>query len=103
MSLTRLSSPGSPRQIGEVVKRLLRIWNDTSADHDSVVEDWVRIFLDVPLASVFAAYEEFLRSGREFAPKPGQVLERAKQHAEVIERKRLEVEAGLSNAKRGAA
>ncbi|RIJ15976.1 hypothetical protein D1227_06305 [Henriciella mobilis] len=77
--------------------RLLRIWSDTSASDKSVVQDWIRLFLDVPLASLFAAYEHFLRSDREFAPKPGQVLAKATTHAELIEMKRLAVEAALGN------
>lgn len=82
------------------MKRILNNWNDLTGTADSVIQDWVRLFIDVPLASLWAAYEHFLRSDREFAPKPGQVLAKATTHAELIEMKRLAVEAALGNGAR---
>ena len=101
--LSQLSSPGELEQIADIVKRIRNLWPNTSGGNVSVAQDWLRVFIDVPLASLFAAYEHFLRSDREFAPTPGQVLVKANEHAAFVERKRLEVEAGLANAKRGAA
>ena len=99
--LSQLSSPGELEQIADIVKRVRNLWPNTSGGNISVAQDWIRVFMDVPLSSLFAAYEYFLRSDREFAPTPGQVLAKANEHTQFVERKRLEVEAGIANAKRG--
>jgi hypothetical protein len=57
----------------------------------SVAEDWVRKLLELPLASVWEAYDKLIEQPGQFAPSLGDFLQRVKAHTETLRRLRLEL------------
>lgn len=88
-TLNPLTLPGEPMQIATIIERLLAVYPSKGDLADSVVEDWVRVLSDQPLASVWEAYERHIRRPGQWAPSIGDFLQTVKSHAASVARVRL--------------
>jgi hypothetical protein len=68
----------------EIVRRLLALFPvPREGMADSVPEDWVRVLMGQPLASVWACYEAAIRRRGRYAPSLGDFFQDVQSHASV--------------------
>ena len=75
--------PGQPAEVIDLVQRILAHSHKKTVP-DSLVEDWVRLLGDQPLASIWEIYERTIRSTEKWLPTVGQFLARVESHAEGV-------------------
>lgn len=93
-TLQQLSALGDPMDITRIIQRLLALYPSKGERPDSVAEDWVRVLMEEPLASIWAAYEKQIRKPGQWAPSLGDFLQSVRVHARTVNsvRKSLEKE-----------
>ena len=64
-----------------IERMLLHYWPAGKDVPVSVKQDWLRIMVEQPFASIVACYEKQIRSNDVFAPKVGQFLQAVQAHA----------------------
>lgn len=91
--LRRMQATASPSEVGEVIERMLyHYWPPGKDVPVSVKQDWLRIMVEQPFASIVACYEKQIRSNAEWAPKVGQFLQSVQAHAGSIATLRAKLE-----------
>lgn len=83
-TLRQLSALGDPLDITRIIQRLLALYPTKGDRPDSVAEDWVRVLMEEPLASIWAAYEKHIRKPGQWAPSLGDFLQSVRLHARTV-------------------
>lgn len=84
-TLRQLMVLGEPRQVLEIIQRLLAMYPRYREAPDSVAEDWIRHLVAQPLASIWACYDRRISSPGRNAPTLGDFLVEVKNHARLVE------------------
>lgn len=77
--------------VSRIVERMMALYPSRKDVPDTVPEDWVRVLMEYPIASVWAAYEKTIRKPGQFAPSLGDFLQTVRDHAAMVSRIRLSV------------
>lgn len=83
-TLRQLSRPGEAIEVLAIVQRLLALYPSKGGRPDSVAEDWVRVLMEHPLASIWASYEKHIRKPGQWAPSLGDFLQSVQLHARTV-------------------
>ena len=83
-TLMALNSRGTAGQVKELLKRMFALYPATQNANESVAQDWLRVLVEQPLASIFHAYEKTIREERDFAPSLGVFLAKVDEHSKRI-------------------
>jgi hypothetical protein len=76
-----------------IVKRMLALYpTPREGMADSVPEDWARVLMGQPLASIWGCYEAAIRRRGRYAPSLGDFFQDVQSHASVIDGVRRSVE-----------
>ena len=98
-TLSETLKAGGLRQISNIIQRLVahdqRNWSGNKKFEmpDTVLEDWLRILQDKPLACIWWAYEEQIRTDSKWTPDSGQFLALVERHEIQVERMLKQLEA----------
>lgn len=93
-TLNQLSQPGKLSDVARIIDRLLSLYPSRGEAPESVQEDWVRVLAEEPIASIWAAYEKFIRRPGQWAPSLGDFLSEVQRHAGTVNRVRLSLTVG---------
>ena len=91
-TLRQLSQTGEPLEVLAIVKRLLAMYPSKGDRPDSVAEDWVRVLMEHPVGSIWAAYEKHIRRPGQWAPSLGDFLQSVRLHAGTVNSVRLSLQ-----------
>lgn len=91
-TLRQLSAVGDPMDITRIIQRMLALYPSKGDRPDSVAEDWVRVLMEFPLASIWAAYEKHIRQPGQWAPSLGDFLQSVRLHAGTVNSVRLSLQ-----------
>lgn len=81
-TLDSLALPAEPREALVIVKRMLALYPvPREGMADSVPEDWARVLMGQPLASIWACYESAIRRRGRYAPSLGDFFQDVQSHA----------------------
>lgn len=96
-TLNQLLATGKPDEVARIVGRLLALYPDTRERPDSVVEDWLRKLLPLPLACIWTAYDAVIERPGKFAPSLGDFIGIVKQHMRRVELIKFSIIEGQTN------
>jgi hypothetical protein len=83
-------------QVLAVLKQMLIAYVPPGKDiHEDAVKAWLYVLDGQPLASIIECARMQLKSPDEWAPKPGQFLERVKNHASDLARMQAQLESAM--------
>lgn len=85
---------GSLQEVGEVVKRLLAHDPSRKPVEETVAQDWALELRDKPLACIWWAYREEIRSAEKWSPSLGQFLQRVRTQETLLDHVIRQVEGG---------
>lgn len=83
-TLDSLALPAEPGEALVIVKRMLALFPaPREGMADSVPEDWARVLMGQPLASIWACYETAIRRRGRYAPSLGDFFQDVQSHASI--------------------
>ena len=101
--LKRAQAPADePSQVLAVLKQMLIAYVQPGRDlHEDAVRAWLFVLEGQPYASIVECAQRQLKSPDEWAPKPGQFLERVRAHASDLARMEAQLENALKAGEQG--
>lgn len=101
--LKRAQAPADePAQVLAVLKQMLIAYVQPGRDlHEDAVRAWLFVLEGQPYASIVECAQRQLKSPDEWAPKPGQFLERVRAHASDLARMEAQLENALKAGEQG--
>ena len=101
--LKRAQAPADePAQVLAVLKQMLIAYVQPGRDlHEDAVRAWLFVLEGQPYASIVECAQRQLKSPDEWAPKPGQFLERVCAHASDLARMEAQLENALKAGEQG--
>lgn len=97
-----LNSSGTAGQVTGLLDRMFALYPATSHAGKSVAQDWLRVLVEQPLASIFHAYEKTIREERDFAPSLGVFLAKVDEHSKRIKSRIAILQEAIDNEGAGA-
>jgi len=80
--------------VARIIDRLLSLYPSRGEAPESVQADWVRVLAEEPIASIWAAYEKFIRRRGQWAPSLVDFLSEVQRLAGTVNRVRLSLTVG---------
>lgn len=100
--LRQMMVRGRPDDVLTIIRRLFANWEVYRAPADSVPEDWARHLADMPIASIWACYENHIGSPGKKRPTLGDFKQDVQRHTGLIvslgKRLKLAIEAKETQA-----
>lgn len=82
-----------------LLDRMFALYPATSKASKTVAQDWLRVLIEQPLASIFHAYEKTIREERDFAPSLGVFLAKVDEHSKRIKTRIKILKEAIENEK----